>query len=373
MTLEVRKQVYQALLARSRNGKLGRHDTKEVAAQFDVSMRSVQILWQRGKAPLSQGIPVDVASRKKGRPGRKPIPIDLEPLRNIELSNRSTIEDVAKHLGISIGKVQRYLNQGHIKRHSSSIKPYLTEANKKSRLQWCVDMLDPNSFEDDPMFTSLFDHVYIDEKWFFLSKKTENYYLLPDEDEPHRTCKNKNYIPRLMFLCVSARPWFENGVCIFDGKIGCFPLVTYEQAKRTSVNRAAGTWEVKPITSITRDVIREFMIDKVLPAIRAKWPRNRMNRPIYIVQDNAPSHVAHDDPLFCEAAKIDGFDIQIKCQPPNSPDFNILDLGFFRAIQSIQYKKATKTVQDLVPAMQEVKFLDQFCNNIGKCHRNSLL
>ncbi|GJM98334.1 hypothetical protein PR202_ga15334 [Eleusine coracana subsp. coracana] len=97
------------------------------------------------KPPLAQGIPVDVASRKKGRSGRKPILIDLEPLRNIELSNRSTIKDVAKHLGISIGKVQRYLKQGHIKRHSSSIKPYLTEANKKSRLQWCVDMLDLNS------------------------------------------------------------------------------------------------------------------------------------------------------------------------------------------------------------------------------------
>ncbi|GJN34788.1 hypothetical protein PR202_gb23484 [Eleusine coracana subsp. coracana] len=36
MTLEVRKQVYQALLARSKNGKVGRHDTKEVAAQFNV-------------------------------------------------------------------------------------------------------------------------------------------------------------------------------------------------------------------------------------------------------------------------------------------------------------------------------------------------
>jgi hypothetical protein len=30
--------------------------------------------------------------------------------------------------------------------------------------------------------------------------------------------------------------------------------------------------EVKPINSITRDVIREFMIEKVLPGIRAKWP-----------------------------------------------------------------------------------------------------
>jgi len=56
-----------------------------------------------------------------------------------------------------------------------------------------------------------------------------------------------------MFLVASARPRFYNGVCIFDGKIGSFPLVTYEQAKRRSVNREAGTWEVKPIAHITTE------------------------------------------------------------------------------------------------------------------------
>jgi hypothetical protein len=200
----------------------------------------------------------------------------------------------------------------------------------------------------------LFDHVFIDEKWFFLTRKSERYYLLPDEDEPLRTCRSKNNIPKLMFLCVTARPRFENGVCTFDGKIGCFPLVTYERAKRSSINRQAGTLEVKPITSVTRGVIREFMIDKVLPAIRAKWPREDVNNPIYIQQDNAPSHLELDDPLFCQAAKQGGFDIRLICQPPNSPDFNILDLGFFRAIQSIQYKKVAKTVEHLIPVVQEV-------------------
>jgi len=74
-------------------------------------------------------------------------------------------------------------------------------------------------------------------------------------------------------------------------------------------------------------------------------------------QDNAPSHLEVNDPLFCEAAKKDGFDIRLKGQPPNSPDMNILDLGFFRAIQSIQYKKHAKTVEDLIPVVQEVNLL----------------
>lgn len=64
---------------------------------------------------------------------------------------------------------------------------------------------------------------------------------------------------------------------------------------------------------------------------------------LYIQQDNAPSHLKLDDPLFCEAAKQDGFDIRIICQPPNSPDFNILDLVFFELFK----QSNTKRMQEL--------------------------
>lgn len=353
ITEEQSKQIYQTLLAKSMNGKLGKNVTKEVAAQFGVHVRTVQRLWHDGKTYLSQGISVNVGPKKRGRSGRKPTPVNLEELRSVDLKNRTTLEDVCKILSISKSKLLKHIRQGDVKRHTNSIKPHLTDANKKARLQWCVDMLEHESLQVSPRFKSLFDHVFIDEKWFFLTRKSERYYLLPDEDEPLRTCRSKNNIPKLMFLCVTARPRFENGVCTFDGKIGCFPLVTYERAKRSSINRQAGTLEVKPITSVTRGVIREFMIDKVLPAIRAKWPREDVNNPIYIQQDNAPSHLELDDPLFCQAAKQGGFDIRLICQPPNSPDFNILDLGFFRAIQSIQYKKVAKTVEHLIPVVQE--------------------
>jgi hypothetical protein len=118
--------------------------------------------------------------------------------------------------------------------------------------------------------------------------------------------------------------------------------------------RVRGEMVMKPIASITRDVIRDFMINKVLPAIRSKWPREDVGRPIFIQQDNAPSHLKLDDPEFCAASMLEGFDIRLICQPPNSPDFNILDLGFFRAIQAIQYTKDAKTIETLVPAVEEV-------------------
>jgi hypothetical protein len=38
----------------------------------------------------------------------------------------------------------------------------------------------------------------------------------------------------------------------------------------------------------------------------------------------------------------------------NSPNFNILDLEFFQAIQAIQYNKNAKTIKDLIPTVQAV-------------------
>src|SRR5689334_4220416 len=47
----------------------------------------------------------------------------------------------------------------------------------------------------------------------------------------------------------------------------------------------------------------------------------------------------------------DGFYIQLVQQPPNSLDMNILDLGFFRSIQALQYQKAAYNVTQLVRAV----------------------
>lgn len=210
----------------SKNSVLGKKDTTFVAAQFGLKIRAVQRVWKRGKMQLANFVPIVVSSLKKGRVGRKPVPVDLEALRSIPLKERMTIEDVCAKLNISKWAIQRYLKKGLIRRHSSSIKPFLTEVNKKARLKWCVDMIHRDLL-GDPIFKNLFDFVFIDEKWFHLTQKSEKYYLLPEEDDPHRTCKNKNYIPKLMFLCVCARPRFRDGECTFDGKIGCFPLVTY--------------------------------------------------------------------------------------------------------------------------------------------------
>jgi len=67
-----------------------------------------------------------------------------------------------------------------------------------------------------------------------------------------------------------------------------WPIVERTQAQRTSNNRAAGAWETKPV-NVDRDVYRQKMIGKVLPAIKTKWPDH--GPCVIIQQDGAKSHI----------------------------------------------------------------------------------
>ncbi|GAA0139660.1 hypothetical protein LIER_01160 [Lithospermum erythrorhizon] len=94
----------------------------------------------------------------------------------------------------------------------------------------------------------MYDRVVIDEKWFYMSQESEKYYLLPNENEPYRTCKSKRFISKVMFLAAVARPLFDlSGNVLFDGKIGIFPFIVTNPAKKNNKNRAAGTLVTKPI------------------------------------------------------------------------------------------------------------------------------
>nr|XP_017233213.1 PREDICTED: uncharacterized protein LOC108207264 [Daucus carota subsp. sativus] len=263
-----------------------RGTTKAVANEFSVTMRTVQRIWKRARETSINGM-VDVSHLKAKNCGRKRVQVDLEQLKTVPLSKRTTIRSTAYAIKVSKSTLHR-----------------------------------------------------------------ETYYLFTDEEEPYRTCKSKNFVMKVMFLAAVARPRFDiHGKEIFSGKIGIYPFVTREPARRSSVNRAAGTLETKAMTSVGRDIIRSYMIDKVLPDIRAKWPYgNRVT--IYIQQDNARTHLDPNDAQFCQAASQYGFDIRLMCQPSNSPDLNILDLGFFNAIQSLLYKESPKTIDELIDAVE---------------------
>ena len=96
-----------------------------------------------------------------------------------------------------------------------------------------------------------------------------------------------------------------------------------------------------------------MLINNVLPAVRERFPRGwhgKRTNTIKIQQDNARPHVSSDDPYVEAELSKDGRVIELVSQPPNSPDMNVLDLGFFRAIQSLQHQVHQKGTNDLISA-----------------------
>jgi hypothetical protein len=159
---------------------------------------------------------------------------------------------------------------------------------------------------------------------------------------------------KIMFMAAVARPKYDTQSSTwFSGLIEIWGFTKLEAAKRSSKNREKGTLETKPIASIDNKEHGKMMIENVIPAIKSKWPAAGKNNPIYIQMDNARPHTKAVDKRIEEEGKKGGWNILIKRQPANSPDLNILDLGFLNSIQAIQEKKIMKNIDDLVVAVRE--------------------
>ena len=97
---------------------------------------------------------------------------------------------------------------------------------------------------------------------------------------------------------------------------------------------------------VTKVVYRDLLINKLIPAILEKLPRrDRMSRTIYIQQDGVKNHICEDDEEFNNSLMVQEIDVKLYTQTLNSPDVNLLDLGFFRAIQSASPKNKAKLIQ----------------------------
>mmetsp|Transcript_19480 Transcript_19480/g.28658 ORF Transcript_19480/g.28658 Transcript_19480/m.28658 type:complete len:180 (-) Transcript_19480:8-547(-) len=110
---------------------------------------------------------------------------------------------------------------------------------------------------------------------------------------------------------------------------------------------------MKAMTLVTNVQYCQFIIEKLLPAIKEKWPLNASDCTIKTQQDNAQPHISPMDMEFCNAVKALDLNVQLVCQPPNSPDMNMLDLGYFNAIQSLQHKAAPQNIDELILAVYE--------------------
>lgn len=342
--------------------RLPRGVCAEAAQEFNVSVEQVTRLYSKYRKHGEAA----AIMKHRDQCGRKPADIDLDKLKSIDFHKRGTVRSAAKQLGIPKSTLQNHITYGTFKILRSPVKPLLREDNKLQRIQYCLNKLIPNPVHGIATFVDDFNTIHVDEKWFFQTTVVRKVIGAPDEVVPHRQVQSKRFITKVMFMCAVARPRND-----FDGKIGIWPFTTTERAQRNSRNHRRGDLITKPV-NINQDVYREMLIDNVLPAILTKFPD--MNATIVLQQDNAGPHIDAEDPNWVEAVEQTGWDIDLTFQPPNSPDLNVNDLGFFRAIQSISQEELPRNVDELVEIVTDAynQYSAEKINNIWLSHQQAM-
>ncbi len=176
-----------------------------------------------------------------------------------------------------------------------------------------------------------------------MSKTSRTFYLEKDGPKPESSGKSSRYTPELIFLAAIASPRLDdNGECVFDAKIGFWIFIEMVATKRNFRNKPALALEPKSV-SVNRDVYRKFITEKVIPAIKRKWPGRKSD----LMRCNKITPHVMD---VAEERQRFRWNIKMTNQPANSPDFNVLDLGFFRDVRFLQYEHGSRTVQELINA-----------------------
>ena len=98
-------------------------------------------------------------------------------------------------------------------------------------------------------------------------------------------------------------------------------------------------------------IYEDLLISKLLSVIIEKWMRrDRLLRKIFIQQDRVKNHISEDDTVFMEALMEKGIKAKLYTQAANSLDIILLDLGFFRVIQSFN-NAVPKNKEELIQAV----------------------
>ena len=352
LTNEEREAVVSFLLGQLQGGELPRGIINETAENYHVSRQTISKIWNISVNARHNGNYSLSVVHKKNYGVRNRLMYDPHTLKNelkqLKHSQRATLRAASENLGVSTTTLLRAMEEGAVKAHSSVIRPSLTEENKLHRYEFCR-----GEIRDNGLFEDMLDRVHVDEKWFYCDLVTKRVLLADDEEEPHRTTKHKSHVDKVMFLCAIARPRFDHTANrVWDGKIGIWPFARLSPALRSSVHRPAGTMEWRTF-KVDKEAYKTMIIDHVLPAIVQKCPIAMLDGGIRIQQDNATSHIKNDDADFLAAVQATGVDMKIYSQPPNSPDLNVLDLGFFYSLQSIVARERTRNKGHLIEAVKK--------------------
>jgi len=383
LTPSQRKAVFLALLRLMQGSTLPKGSHGVVAENFALSEQHCSRLWcfLRKKLLSTKNLPPDTIMSqtdmyeatllappdffhcgRKGKSGRRVL-IDREAfaseLRTLPQDSRSNQRTVAAQLGVSQTHVGNMIKDGDLQVKKGHVKPYLTQRHFDTRLQFCLDQIDPSSLQgtrSGPRYRDMYDTVHVDEKWFNMKRIHRKVLCAPGEEVENTFTKHKSHIEKIMFIAAVGRPQFveETGEW-WDGKIGMWPCGHWGVYPRGGSVHKKG--EEKWIDeSVDAAKYRQLMLDDILPAVLAKHPHVALGKTVRIQQDSAGGHGRlRTDGNWNTVMEEMGFgeSIELYNQPSQSPDTNLLDLGFFNAIQSAYWRKCPRTHRDLLRCVQE--------------------
>jgi len=271
LSLNNRQSAFLILWSKLEDGRLPHGELLDVANFFSVNKSTISRLWRTVNNKIDEivnnqnGEQVDIEAlltniqfyengrKQTGRHKKWDVSALKEAVRILRLSERQNFRMLAQNVAVPVPTLHRLFKKGVFRRHTSSLKPFLTEENKVSRVAYCLEEIDGATVVagGEVLYKDMYDRVDIDEKWFYQTSDGKNYILTAaefeddndgeeggeeDEANPHRTISHKCHIPKVMFLCAQARPrWDPHRNAIWDGKIGLWPIGNWAPAQRTSI------------------------------------------------------------------------------------------------------------------------------------------
>ncbi|KAI3865802.1 hypothetical protein MKX03_015894 [Papaver bracteatum] len=112
------------------------------------------------------------------RVGRKRIQLDLHRIKLIPLRKRTTIRGITHALNLSTTTVHRRIKDGNLRPHSNVLRPELTDENKITRVNFCLNMIDKGMTQSSNSIIDMLYRIHIDKKCFrhYESKSNEGEY-----------------------------------------------------------------------------------------------------------------------------------------------------------------------------------------------------
>ncbi|XP_021734052.1 uncharacterized protein LOC110700761 [Chenopodium quinoa] len=283
---------------------------------------------------MADGNMIDVRTKKYAKTGLKPREFTDEFLQSVSLYLRQTERSYAAALNISHVTLHYLKKKGRLRTHTTSCKPALTANHKIARMKWVLSHINPVEGNQDPSFEDMSYAIHIDEKWFYLNPDKRRFYLLPSEEDPYMAQQSRRFKLKAMFMAIIGKPLYGiNGELLHDGKYGIFPFTVQDKAKKSSKNRAAVTMVTRALQNVNREVIRDMLLNKVIPAIKDKWPESLPKN--VVIQWDMQGHIKYQEMK-----------------------------SLFRSIQSLQYQSFPNNLDELVEKKEIVLEAVEYLNTM---------